>query len=208
MSILINRLGVVPYLEAWELQKQLVQQHHEGNGQDTLLVLEHPPVFTLGRRRGAADNVLDPGEAEVIQVERGGDVTWHGPGQIVIYPIIFLPPGQQDILKHLRNLEEAAIRTCSDFQVQAKRDPRNAGVWVSGRKICAVGVAVKRWVTMHGMAFNLEPDLTWFQRINPCGMSADLVTSLQKELPSAPKRDDVVERLLHHLLNLFESPTI
>lgn len=132
--LVVEALGRAPYLEVWERQKQLVEARVRGEVPDTLILVEHDPVFTLGRRREASRNVLLPGDTPVVQVERGGDVTWHGPGQLVAYPIVRLPEGRQDIVLHLRSLEEAVIRTCADFGLLATRDPRNAGAWVGGRK--------------------------------------------------------------------------
>lgn len=203
MALVREDLGRVDYPSAWALQKRRVDQRIAGEIPDTILVLEHEPVYTLGRRRGAADNVLAPAGVPVIQVERGGDVTWHGPGQLVVYPIIALPEGRRDVLAHLRRLEEAAIRTCRDFGLEAGRDERNTGAWVGGRKVCSIGVAVRRWVTWHGMALNIDPDMDYFQRINPCGFGAETMTSMAEQLGEAPPREAVADRLAAHLAELL-----
>lgn len=194
------------YLAAWELQKRRVEQRIAGEIPDTALFVEHDPVYTLGRRKGAADNVLAPMGVPVVQVERGGDVTWHGPGQLVVYPVVALPEGRRDVLAHLRGLEEAAIRTCRDFGLEATRDPRNTGAWVGGRKIGSIGVAVRRWVTWHGLALNLDPDMDYFQRINPCGFGASIMTSMAAELGAAPPREQVADRLFAHLVDVLGDP--
>lgn len=204
--LVVEALGRAPYLEVWERQKQLVEARVRGEVPDTLILVEHDPVFTLGRRREASRNVLLPGDTPVVQVERGGDVTWHGPGQLVAYPIVRLPEGRQDIVLHLRSLEEAVIRTCADFGLLATRDPRNAGAWVGGRKIASVGVSCSRWVTWHGLALNVSPDLGWFARINPCGLGAEVMTSMAQELGAAPALAQVAPRLVVHLQDVLAPP--
>ena len=197
--MLVEHLGRLSYRAAWDLQVSVLEARIRGEVPDTLLLVEHDPVFTVGRRRGAAENLLDTGDIEVVEVERGGDVTFHGPGQLVAYPIVALPEGRQDLHRHLSNLEEAAIRTCADFDLTATRDERNTGAWVGGRKICSVGIACRKWVTWHGLALNVHTDLDWFRRIHPCGMNADLLTSMQKELPQVPDMGQVSESLARHL---------
>jgi lipoyl(octanoyl) transferase len=207
VSLVREDLGRMDYLVAWELQKRRVEQRLAGEIPDTALVVEHPPVYTLGRSRGAADNVLAPGDVPVVQVERGGNVTWHGPGQVVIYPIVLLPEARRDIHAYLRSLEEAAIRACRDYGLEAGRDPRNTGAWVGGRKICSIGVAVRRWATWHGMALNVAPDLSYFQRINPCGFGAEIMTSMAAELGEAPPQPEVTDRLFEHLRSVIDTAT-
>lgn len=180
-------------------QKELLAARIAGEVEDTLLVVEHAPVITLGRRRTSADNVLNAGDIPVVQAERGGDVTWHGPGQLVVYPIVALPPGRQDLHRHLSDLEEACIRTCADLGLQAGRDPRNTGCWIDGRKVASVGIGCRRWVTWHGLALNIDPDLSAFERINPCGFDADVMTSLAAHGVHAT-RQDVRDRLVAHLI--------
>jgi len=192
-------LGRLNYEAAWAIQKERLDQRIAGEIPDTALFVEHDPVYTVGRRRGAADNVLAPAGVPVVQVERGGDVTWHGPGQIVVYPIVALPEERRDIHAHLKNLEEAAIRTCRGYGLDAVRDERNTGAWVGGRKICSIGVAVRRWVTWHGLALNVAPDLSYFQRINPCGFGAGIMTSMAEELGEDPPQAEVADRLFEHL---------
>src|SRR5580765_4190398 len=158
-------LGTEAFRETWARQLALVEQRQKGEAPDTLLLVEHPHVFTLGRRREAEANVLMPGDVEVIGIERGGDVTYHGPGQIVAYPIVLLGDGERDLHRYLRNLEEAVIATCARFGVPCDREPGKTGVWLTAsagpstgqsagmrRKICSMGIACRKWVTFHGLA--------------------------------------------------------
>jgi lipoyl(octanoyl) transferase len=200
---LVEDLGRCTYEVAWARQKQLLAERIEGRAQDTLLLVEHEPVITLGRRRGAAENVLVPGDTPVVQVERGGDVTWHGPGQLVAYPVWALPEGRRDLHRHLGELEEAAIRTCADFGLRAERDARNTGAWIGGRKVCSVGIACRRWVCYHGLALNVAPDLAAFSRIHPCGFEASIMTSMEAELGRDPGLEAVKAALVPHLLALL-----
>jgi lipoate-protein ligase B len=178
----VLNLGRVAYLEVHALQQDLVDRRSRGEVEDTVIVCEHDPVYTVGRRRDAFANVLDPGDTPVVEVERGGDVTWHGPGQLVIYPILQLEGPGRDLHAHMHRLEDLMIALCADEGLAAGRDPRNTGAWASGRKLGSVGIACRRWVTWHGLALNVDPDLSWFQRINPCGFDATIMTSMTREL--------------------------
>lgn len=184
--------GRVDYRAAHQLQQELVEARARGAIGDTVIVCEHDPVFTVGRRRDAADNVLDPGDTPVIEVERGGDVTWHGPGQLVVYPILSLEGPGRDLHAHMHRLEDLMIDLCGEFGLIAGRDPRNTGVWHQGRKLGSVGIACRRWVTWHGLSLNVDPDLQWFGRINPCGFDASIMTSLSRELGRPVSMDDMV----------------
>jgi len=188
------------FRETWQLQLDTVAARQRGEGPDTLILVEHdPPVITLGRSRTAQANVLMPESIEVVDIERGGDVTWHGPGQLVAYPIVLLGEGERDLHRFLRNLEEAVIRTAGDFGVTAGREPGKTGVWIEGRKLASIGIACRRWVTFHGLALNVDPDLHQFARINPCGFDASVMTSLAAELGSAPAMMEVKRVLTGHL---------
>lgn len=199
----LEDLGRETYARSWERMHALLEARIAGSAPDTLLVVEHEPVYTLGRRKDALLNVLDPGDVPVLQVERGGDVTWHGPGQITAYPIVALPPGRQDLHRFMHELEEAALRACADFGLTAQRDPRNTGVWAGGRKLASVGVACRRWVTWHGLALNVDPDLRYFERINPCGMTPGIMTSMAEELGHSLDFQAVKASLCAHLQGLF-----
>ena len=182
-------LGTSPYREVWARQLALVEQRQRGEVPDTLLLVEHPHVFTLGRRREAAQNVLAPGDVEVIEIERGGDATYHGPGQLVAYPILQLGDGEQDLHRYLRTLEDAVIATCARLGLAADREPGKTGVWCGPperrRKLCSMGIACRHWVTFHGLALNVTTDLSYFRRINPCGFEASVMSSLAEQLPGA-----------------------
>jgi lipoyl(octanoyl) transferase len=189
-------LGITAYGAAY--QRQLAEVEARGtryvdgearastSTDDALILVEHPHVITLGRSRAALGNVLAPGDVEVVEIERGGDVTYHGPGQLVGYPIIELAEGERDLHHFLRGLEEAVIRTLARWHIDADRSPGATGVWLDGRggrkKICSIGIACRRWVTFHGLALNVTTDLGYFQRINPCGFEAGVMTSMAEEL--------------------------
>jgi lipoate-protein ligase B len=180
--------GVVEYAAARERQLGLLGARQRGEAPDTLIFLEHPHVITLGRARGSAANVVAAGDVPVVETERGGDVTYHGPGQIVGYPIVELGEGEKDLHRFLRNLEEGMIRALATFGVTAGRKAGATGVWVGEAKIASIGIACRRWITFHGLALNVATDLGYFRRINPCGFDAGVMTSLASLLgqPIAP----------------------
>jgi len=197
--------GYTPYVAAHALQEALVEARAAGRIPDTLLVLEHPETITLGRKRTAMANVLAAGTIPVVQVERGGDVTYHGPGQLVIYPIVALEGERRDLWDHLRRMELAVIEALADWGLEGKRDERNTGVWLGepAHKVCSMGIACRKWVTWHGLALNLDVDLMGFARIRPCGFGADTMTRLHDELASPPSFTEaaqaIVPRLVDHL---------
>lgn len=195
------------YQTVWEWQQSLVQQRLAGAISDTILMGEHPPVYTLGR--GAhAENLLNP-DIPAIEIERGGDVTYHGPGQLIAYPILLLPDGQRDLHRYLRHLEEAIILTLKDFGIEGLRNPGWTGVWAadpqSGQllKLASIGVAVKQWVTYHGLALNVSTDLAAFSQINPCGLQSEVMTSMQALLKKPSSVDRVKPVLARHLETVF-----
>jgi lipoyl(octanoyl) transferase len=195
-------LGTAAYRDVWSHQLELVEARQRGESSDTLIVVEHPHVFTLGRRRDSQQNVLAPGDVEVIEIERGGDVTYHGPGQIVAYPIVLLENAERDLHRFLRNLEEAVIRTCARFGLHTDREPGKTGVWTGPaglrKKLCSMGIACRKWVTFHGLALNVTTDLSYFRRINPCGFEANVMSSLAVQLGNAelgPVRTALVDEL-------------
>ena len=185
-ALLLTLEGMIPFQDAWDLQRRLVAARQQGAIPDVLILLEHQPVFTIGRA-GDRGHLLLPREAlrqrgfDVYDIERGGSVTYHGPGQLVAYPILDLRALDEDIVRFMRALEESIIRTVADFGIAAARLRGFPGVWVGEAKIAAVGVAVKRRVTMHGMALNVTTSLDHFAWINPCGLGRP-VTSMAKEL--------------------------
>jgi len=176
----------VPYQQAWDLQRDLHERRVRGDIPDTCLLLEHPPVYTAGKRTGELDRPAGDAGAPVIDVDRGGKITWHGPGQLVGYPIVRL--GEPvDVINYVRTIEEALIRTCAEFGVRAQRVEGRSGVWLRGpggsqdRKVGAIGIRVSRGVTMHGFALNCDCDLSWYDRIVPCGIRDATVTTLSAE---------------------------
>ncbi|HZM00492.1 MAG TPA: lipoyl(octanoyl) transferase LipB [Planctomycetota bacterium] len=203
-TLAVRDLGRLAYREAWELQKRLVAERLAGRAPDTLLVVEHEPVITVGRGTkggflaGDTGPGREPGGPEIVAVERGGQATWHGPGQIVVYPIVKLADGHRDLHGFMRALEEAVIRTLAEFGLQAGRREGATGVWIDGRrKLCSIGVAASRWVTYHGLALNHEPDLSAFAAINPCGFDAAVMTSVRRELgENTPSREELVKELV------------
>jgi lipoyl(octanoyl) transferase len=173
--------GRVPYRDALAWQRGLARDRIEGRlDRDVLLLLEHPPVITLGRG-SHAEHLVNPEQLEVVEIERGGDVTFHGPGQLVGYPILDLTAFRRDLHWYLRTLEDALIRALADLGIPAERRAGFTGVWTRGRKIASIGVHVKQWVTWHGFALNVTTDLTHFDRIVPCGIAGVEMTSVERE---------------------------
>lgn len=179
----IEDLGTRDYVATRDLQLERVAARQRGEIDDALILVEHPHVYTLGRSRAAEANVLAPGDVPVIPIERGGDVTYHGPGQLVAYPIVLLEDGERDLHRYLRNLEEAVIATCARAGIVADREPGKTGVWTTNadqarKKLCSMGIACRKWVCFHGLALNVTTDLAYFRRINPCGFESSVMTSL------------------------------
>jgi lipoyl(octanoyl) transferase len=205
----IRRLGTISYAKGLALQADLVQQRQRQLVPDTLLLLEHYPVFTLGRNARAA-NVLLPVEVlrargfDVFETGRGGDVTYHGPGQIVGYPIIDLAPDRCDVHRYVRDLEEVMIRACADFGVSAERVSGLTGAWVAGAKVGAIGVRISRWVTSHGFALNVVTDLAPFGLIVPCGLRDRPVTRLADLASAVPAIEDVYQSLARHFGSVLD----
>ncbi|MGH9939827.1 MAG: lipoyl(octanoyl) transferase LipB [Blastocatellia bacterium] len=203
-------LGLTSYAEALVLQEGLVERRKRDEVSDQFLLLEHPHVITLGRAANRA-NVLADDTAraqfgvELFETGRGGDVTYHGPGQLVGYPIIKLSPGHQDIRRYVRSIQEVLIRSARDFGVEA--EPRGGdfiGVWVGEEKLAAIGIRISRWVTMHGFAFNVMTNLDYFQLIVPCGIRGRGVTSLEKLLGHPVEMDAVIESVTRHFGDVFD----
>nr|C6E0V3.1 RecName: Full=Octanoyltransferase; AltName: Full=Lipoate-protein ligase B; AltName: Full=Lipoyl/octanoyl transferase; AltName: Full=Octanoyl-[acyl-carrier-protein]-protein N-octanoyltransferase [Geobacter sp. M21] len=183
-------VGVIGYAEALRIQEQLVAKVQQG-GEEALLLLEHLPVYTIGAG-GSRDNVLDP-ELEPVRVNRGGDVTYHGPGQLVCYPILDLSRRGRDLHRYLRFLERFLVELCAGLGVACHTVPGRTGVWTGNGKLASIGVGVRRWVSMHGFALNVSPDTAPFSRINPCGMPDCRITSLSLELGEELFVDDLKE---------------
>jgi lipoyl(octanoyl) transferase len=197
MELVVRNLGVCPYEAALAVQEELVARKVAGEAQDYLLLLEHLPVFTLGRGADAedlrgADQILG---VPVFRISRGGGVTFHGPGQLVAYPIIMLRHGGRDVHRYVRTLEGVLIGVCADFGIAAARQDGVTGVWVGGAKIASIGVGVRRWTTFHGIALNVSTDLRFFAHIVPCRMPDVRLTSMAVELGTAPSMTAVAARI-------------
>jgi lipoyl(octanoyl) transferase len=208
--VLFCHLGTVDYAEAHRLQRELQAKRIAGETNDIVLLLEHPPVLTMGRSAKeqhiiAAPDVLATRGISVHEVGRGGDVTYHGPGQLVAYPIIDLKPDRRDVRKYMWSLEETMIRTCADFGLSADRVEGLNGAWIGERKVGAVGVRISRWVTMHGLALNASSDLSHFELIVPCGIPDKAVTSLSAELGRTVGVPDVLDPLARHFAQLYDA---
>jgi lipoyl(octanoyl) transferase len=210
-KLVVRRLGRIGYTDGVDLQKALVQQRIAGEIDDTLLFVEHPPVITLGvKTRGnftnirAGEDALAAQGVTVHESGRGGDVTFHGPGQLVGYPIIDLNPDRQDVHRYVRDLEEVLIRTAADFGIEAGRVKGYSGAWVGDRKLAAIGVRISRWVTSHGFALNVTTDLSGFDLIVPCGLTDRGVTSLATLLGRDVAMADVERAVVAHFAAVFE----
>ena len=207
----IRQLGVVSFADALLMQRRLVEERQAGRVADVLLLVEHPHVITLGvRGDGGRSHIRASGETltasgvEVAEAGRGGDVTYHGPGQIVGYPIVDLRPDRCDVHKYVRDLEDVLIRAAADFGVEARRIIGLTGVWTGEEKLAAIGVRISRWVTSHGFALNVTTDLDYFNLIVPCGIAGRGVTSLEKVLRRRVDRRKVEERIIIRFCEVFD----
>jgi len=194
---------LLDFAAALRLQEHLIVLKQRKFAADILLLVEHPHVFTLGRG-GKESNVLAAREIPVHRTSRGGDVTYHGPGQLVVYPIVDLRSKlRKDVHRYVSNLELSAIRTLQDFSLVGVRRPPFTGIWIGDRKIAAIGVAVRRAITYHGLALNVNTDLSYFRRIVPCGLTWADVTSMKREIGVEQSLGDVRDRFLHHFAEIF-----
>lgn len=202
-TLLFKELGEMEYLAALSLQERLVELKQKEKRPDMVLLVEHPHVFTIGRG-GKESNLLCPGEVPVYRTGRGGDATYHGPGQMVAYPLLDLRSTlRRDVHRYLRQIERIVIHTLKDFGLRAERMPPWTGIWLEKRKIASIGVAVRRGITYHGLALNVNTDLSYFQRIVPCGLRWAEVTSMEKELGRKLPIEQVKERFLSHFVKEF-----
>lgn len=207
-QLLVVNLGRTKYADAWELQKQVFTARLEQRICDVLLLTEHDHVYTLGKAADdnhllAKDEELSKKGVDVFWIDRGGDITYHGPGQIVGYPIIDLNQHYNDIHRYLRDIEEAIIRTLGEYGISAGREPEFTGVWVKDEKIAALGVKVSKWITMHGFALNVNTDLSFYDRIIPCGIFHKGITTIQNLLGKEIVLEDVHQKLINHFASLF-----
>ena len=203
----VIRAGLVPYQDAWRMQRELHEARVADAAPDTVLLLQHPPVYTAGKRTEPWERPLDG--APVIEVDRGGKITWHGPGQLVGYPIIKLPR-PLDVVAYVRRMEQLLVDVCTEFGLSTLRVPGRTGVWLPAdadrpqRKIAAIGIRVSRRVTLHGFALNCDADLSWFDRIVPCGINDAGVTSISAELARSVSVADVLPVIERHLPTLLD----
>ena len=207
--LLVRHLGRVPYAEGLQIQEQLVAERQAGRIVDVLLLLEHDPVFTMGRNARAENVLLSPEALRaqgfgIFETGRGGDVTYHGPGQVVGYPILELPTDRRDVHRYVRDLEEVMIRACADYGVTATRIAGKTGTWVGTEKVGAIGVRIARWVTSHGFALNVTNDLAPFALIVPCGIRDHGVTSLSRLVGREVAVDEAAGRLASHVATVFD----
>lgn len=206
----VLELGSVPYAKGLDLQAELVTKRRAGQIPDTLVLLEHPHVITLGSSSDPAHVLVGEEERarlgiELFEAGRGGDVTYHGPGQLVAYPILDLKPDRKDLHRYLRDLETVLVAVASDYGIEAERSEAGTGVWTRTGKLAAIGIRVSSgWITSHGIALNVRSDLSYFDTIVPCGIADRDVTSLERELGSAPETSDVVKRFVQRFAQVFE----
>jgi lipoyl(octanoyl) transferase len=208
MQCHVEQLGLLSYADGLRLQRELVAQRKAGTVPDTLLLLEHPHVYTLGRNAKKENLLISAAQlvargAQVFEIDRGGDVTYHGPGQLVGYPIVDLAQHRRDIAWYMRCLEEVFIAVAGEYGIEAGRLAGAPGVWVGNDKLVALGVHISRWVTSHGFAFNVNTDLRYFDGIVPCGLRDKGVTSLQKLLGRRVEMEEVAEKVVQHFGRVF-----
>jgi len=197
----VRRLGRTRYADAHALQQDLLARRVDGRVGDVLVLTEHDPVVTVGR--GAGLETAGAVKVPVVAVERGGEATFHGPGQIVGYPIVLLDEGRRDLHRWLRDLEEVVIATLAEFEVVGHREAGFTGVWIGGKKVCSIGVAVRRWVTWHGFALNVNTDLAGFRAFQPCGLAPDVMTRLADHVGRPLEMIEVEDALVRHVVRIL-----
>ena len=203
-QILVQNIGRKSYKAVWDLQKEMQQQRINGNIEDTLILVEHDPVYTLGKNANE-DHLLQSRDesVDVFNIERGGDITFHGPGQLVGYPILDLSNYKKSVSWYMRTLEQVLIDTLIEFKITAHRNDGLTGVWVGDEKIAALGVRISRWVTMHGFALNVNPDLSFYDGIIPCGIFDHGVTSMEQLLGETQNSDNVKNMVIEKFNKYF-----
>jgi lipoyl(octanoyl) transferase len=208
-TIQLIETGLLNYHDAWNLQKKLFQDVTENRNTNYLILTEHPAVITLGKNSDKQNivsnsNILESQNIDVVEIDRGGDVTFHGPGQIVGYPVFNLEKFKKDVHWYLRSIEEVIIQTLTNYQITATRIKGLTGVWVENQKICAIGIKVTRWVTMHGFALNVATALNYFDHIVPCGISDKSVTSINQIINGSVDIKEVKENICKSFENIFQ----
>ena len=207
-DLLYSNLGLMDYTQAWDLQRETFELRVKNKIPDIIYLVEHPNTYTFGKTADhnnlvGSEEYLSSNKISVYDIDRGGDITYHGPGQIVGYPIISLTDWEKDTHKYLRALEETIIRTCAEYGITGSRVPEYTGVWVKDRKIAAIGIKVSRWITMHGFAFNVNTDLSFFSGIIPCGIADKDVTSIKREVNQDIDIEEVKVKLINHFKRIF-----
>ncbi|MBI2845194.1 MAG: lipoyl(octanoyl) transferase LipB [Chloroflexi bacterium] len=207
-SVSLLNLGIEPYQRAWDLQHRLVALRREGKVGDVFILLEHTPVLTIGRQGNESNILVSPAflaeqGVEVYRVERGGDVTYHGPGQLVGYPILDLGGHHKDVRWYVRSLEEVLIRSLAEFGIEASRVEGSVGVWAGDKKIAAIGARIEHWITYHGFALNVAPNMKHWQLIVPCGIEGKDVVSMEQILGHAPDMQAVRQAVANHFGEVF-----
>jgi len=208
-ELIVCDLGLIDYKKAWDLQLEFHEKRRNGHIQDILFICEHPHTYTLGKVAEKENLLFSEAELEkksisVYEIDRGGDITYHGPGQIVGYGILNLEEWNKDTHLYLRALEEILIKTCIEYGISSGRNEQYTGVWIENRKICAIGIKVSRWITMHGFAFNVNTDLDLFNGIIPCGIQDKSVTTLSKELKEIVDINGAKEKIIKNFKDVFE----
>ena len=203
-QILVQNIGQKSYKAVWDLQKEMQQQRIKGEIDDTLILVEHDPVYTLGKNANE-DHLLQSRDEsiDVFNIERGGDITFHGPGQLVVYPILDLSNYKKSVSWYMRTLEQVLIDTLIEFKIIAQRNEGLTGVWVGDEKIAALGVRISRWVTMHGFSLNVNPDLSFYDGIIPCGIFDHGVTSMEQLLGETQNSDNVKNMVIEKFNKYF-----
>ena len=204
MNVLVRDLGLCAYDEVWNLQKEIQAQRIAGESEDTLLLVEHEPVYTLGKNADK-NHLLQhyPDNVQIFQIERGGDITFHGPGQLVGYPILDLHNYKKSVSWYMRSLEQVIINTLQKYGIKGEQKEDLTGVWIKDKKIAAFGVRISRWVTMHGFALNVNTDMKYYEGIIPCGILEYGVTSMEKLLNHEVNMKDVKNTLISSFKNVF-----
>lgn len=202
-------LGIAEYKEAWDLQKKIHLYKQQNKFEDVIITVQHTPVYTLGKS-GTRDHILISDEEmktrgiSYYEIDRGGDITFHGPGQLVVYPIFDLNNYYKDTHRFLRDLEEVVIQTLKQYEIEGSRDEEYTGVWVNNEKICAIGIKVSRWITMHGIALNVNNELSYFDDIIPCGIFHKGVTSMKKILRKEADFRQITKKTLENFMSVFK----
>ena len=213
-SILVCRLGQMSFEAAWSLQRALREKRERDELPNLLLLVEHPPTYTLGRSANPdhlladADRLKEERGIAVFEIERGGSATYHGPGQLVGYPIVDLRPRGRDVHRFIRQLEQVLIGTLDAFGLPAQATKGLTGVWVGERKIASIGIHVRRWITMHGFALNVSPDLGNFQWIQPCGLDSGVITSMEELLAEDPGLEKVADETIRHFAAAYDCDSV